>query len=290
MTRFEAFSKHQALLVKAGSLDTTLKTFEQRNLEVFGAKRQVPDEHVVARLLTKPGEKTPKSTVVQVGEAPEGFGKYIAWDADDSGLAAVVYLSAADYLGVAITGVKRTDTIEFVSMVGLASFDEDTKNQGAGAFIGLIAAGASATAAAFGLPAAGPIIQAGAEFAKTQFKEEKVKTKRRDPFGVDPGSGLKARAEGGIIVSLPEARTTFYSGRDESRWIKKPGTRIDANRPSHVHGAFFLLPDGTTNQRVAGADGDIIIYPWDHIFDDNFGFYRLNVLLKRGSGALPPIL
>jgi hypothetical protein len=33
-----------------------------------------------------------------------------------------------------------------------------------------------------------------------------------------------------------------------------------------------------------------IIYPWDYKFEDNFGSYRLHVLLKRGSGKPPVIL
>jgi hypothetical protein len=282
----DILNKHQLTFNKTGRLAATQKTFEKRSVQAFGPKRVISADQTIAARLSAPGVVKPKSKVVQLGEAPDGFGKYIIWDPADSALALVVFLSAADFLGVMISGVRRTDTIEFVSATGLASFSEDTKNEGAGAFIGLIAAGASATATAFGAPAAIPIIEAGAKFAKTQFKEEKVKTKRRDAFGVDPGSGHKARQEGGVIVSLPEARTSFYSGKSESRWIKEPGTRDAAHLPDHVRGAFFLLPGGGTNRHIADADGDIFINAWDHIFEDNFGYYRLNVLLKRGKGVV----
>jgi hypothetical protein len=211
------------------------------------------------------------------------------WHPDDAGLAVVVFLSAADYLGVMISGVRATDTIEFVDAVGIASFAEETENEGAGAIIGIVAAGASVAASAFGAPEAAPIIGAAAKFAESRFQENKVRTKRRDPFGEDPGTGHHARQEGGVLVSLPEARQIYYSGNSdhEERWIKKPGTRDTAHLPDHVKRAFFLQ-SGSSNKHAAGAEGDFIIYPWDHIFTDNFGFYRLNILLKRGSGR-PPV-
>ena len=135
-----------------------------------------------------------------------------------------------------------------------------------------------------------PIIGAATKFAQDEFQEKKVKTKRRDPFGVDPGSGLKAREEGGVIISLPGAGQIFYSGNTDhrERWIKKPGTRDDAHMPDQVRDAFFLQK-GRGNKRVAGTDGDIIIAPWDWKFGDNFGYYRLDVLLKRGNGK-PPVI
>jgi hypothetical protein len=146
-------------------------------------------------------------------------------------------------------------------------------------------------ASAFGVPELAPVITAAEKFADTQFEEAKVKTKRRDPFGVDPGTGGKARQEGGVLVSLLAAWQIYYSGDGDhqERWIKKPGTRDAGHLPNHVHNAFFLLPD-SNNQMVSTADGDIIIYPWDYKFEDNFGSYRLHVLLKRGSGKPPVIL
>ena len=95
-----------------------------------------------------------------------------------------------------------------------------------------------------------------------------------------------------MIVSLPQPGVTtqiYYSGNDDhqDRWIKKPGTRDAAHLPNHVRqgGAFFLL-SGSSNKRSVSADGNIIIAPWDHAFDDNFGFYRLDIVLKRGSGKV----
>ncbi len=263
--------------------------FLARNAKLFGPSKVVAAERTIAGKLAKPGEARPKSKVTMVGEAPDGFGKTVLWDPSDGDLALIVFLSAADPLGVMISGVKKTDSIEFVQAAGLASFAEDTENEGVGAFIGLVAAGSKATATAFGAPQAVPIIDAAAEFAKSRFKEKQVRTKCRDPFGVDPASGHKARQEGGLLISMPEAGQNFYSGNGDhkERWIKEPGTRDDAHRPAHVKNAFFLRTGRDT--RTATRDGDLTIYAWDHAFADNFGFYRLHILMHRGSGTIPPV-
>jgi hypothetical protein len=50
-------------------------------------------------------------------------------------------------------------------------------------------------------------------------------------------------------------------------------------------GAFFLQPD-VKNLRQVRHEGDILIYPWDHIWDDNFGFYRLHIVLTRRDSSI----
>jgi hypothetical protein len=271
-----------------GKLVASRSVYMQRNVARYGPSRQIPASRTIAARVARPGQPKPRSTVVTVGEEglPAGFGKQVLWDAGDSAIAVVAFLNAGDHMGVMISGAKPTDTIRFVSATGLASFAEDTRNEGVPALIGVIAAGANATAAAFGAPEAKPAIDAGAAFAKEMFKEEKVRTKVRDAFGVDPASGHKARQEGGVVVSLPAAGQIFYSGNSDNRhrWIKEPGTRDDAHRPDHVRNAFFLRPG---DRRETRSGGDFIICAWDHAFSDNFGFYRLHILLERGDGQLP---
>jgi len=280
----------QALINKDARLAASRLAYIRRNTAVFGQAKVIPASRTIAGRFARSGEPRPRSTVTVVGEAPDGFGKQVMWAPEDAALAAIVFLNAGDSLGVMISGVKATDTIEFIFAGGLASFAEETENEGVGAFIGVVAAGATVAASAFGAPELAPVIGAAAKFAADRFQEKKVKTKRRDPFGEDPGSGHKARQEGGVLVSLPAARRMFYSGNGdhEERWIKEPGTRDDQHRPDHVKDAFFLQA-GKSNKRTATQDGDIVIYPWDHIFEDNFGFYRLHVLLERGSGT-PPVV
>jgi hypothetical protein len=288
------FIDFQTVVNKQGMLATSRDKYLKQNVDLFGPKSELSASKTIAARFAKAGAVKPKSNITVIGEAPDGFGKTVNWHADDAKLAVIAFLNSGDPLGVMISGVKATDTIRFVSATGTASFSEETENEGVGAFIGVIAAGATVTASAFGAPELAPVIGAAAEFAKTQFKEEKVKTKRRDPFGEDPGTGHKAKQEGGVVVSLPTGATTqlFTSGTSDhrERWIKEPGTRDTFHLPDHMKGkgAFFLM-GGTDNKRIAPADGDIIIYPWDHIFDDNFGFYRLHILLERGSGK-PPVV
>jgi hypothetical protein len=181
--------------------------------------------------------------------------------------------------------VKANDTIRFVSATGFASFAEETKNESVGSLIGIVAAGATVAADSFGAPELAPVIGAAETFAREQFKEQKVKAKVRDPFGQDTNGG-RARQEGGVLVSMPMGTTTqiFSSGDSdhEGRWIKKPGTRDPEHFPNHVHDAFFLQIDSDNTSRAA-VDGDLIIYPWDEKYEDNFGFYRLHALLERGD-------
>ena len=286
-------TQHHGLMARGARLTATRNVYMARNVAIFGPKKVIPASMTIAARVVGRQTATPESSITVVGDAPEGFGKQVLWDRRDAGLALVIFLSAADYLGVMISGVRRTDTIEFVSATGIASFAEETKNEGAGAIIGVVAAGATLGASAFGFPEAAPLIAAGAEYAKTQFKEEKVKTKRRDPFGEDPGTGHHARQEGGVVVSLPQARQMYYSGNADhkERWIKEPGApRDDRHQPAHIPPGFaHFLQAGKANKRTATSDGDLIIYPWDHSFSDNFGSYRLHVLVNRGSGVSPVV-
>jgi hypothetical protein len=279
----------QQEISKHGQVGVGGDVFGQTAAALLGAPNGLDKPSAVTAQFLLADQTAPKSAIVTVGEAPQGFGKQVLWDPGDAGLAVVAFINAADPFGVMISGVKPTDTIEFVSATGLASFAEDTKNEGISSLIGIVAAGANIAASAFDAPEAAGLINAGAQFAEEQFKENKVKTKRRDAFGQDPGSGLRARQEGGVLVSMPGAGQIFYSGNSDhrERWIKEPGIRDAAHMPDHVFGAFFLQ---SGHDRVnSDSEGDIIIYAWDFVFDDNFGFYRLHFLLRRGDGVSPPI-
>ncbi len=283
--RIQTLAALQHAIGTTGRLRVNTAAYADHITALYGPMKTVGAPAKIAAALTKAGKTPAKSTIATVGEHPDGFGKHVYWDMDDAGLALVIFLSAADSLGVMISGARASDTIEFVSATGIASFAEETENEGISSLIGIVAAGAGLTASAFGLPEAKPVIDAAAKFAQDNFKEEKVKTKRRDAFGVDPGTGHRARQEGGVIVSLPAAGQIFYSGNDDhkERWIKEPGIRDAAHYPDHVHDAFFLRGLGKDKRRCS-VGGDIIISPWDAKFEDNCGFYRLHALLKRGRG------
>lgn len=276
-------------IMKSPVLITDVRDWSLRNEAVFGKKKIIPPAKTIPGRFVVAGAEAPKSKLEQIGESPDGFGKIVHWAHEDRGLALVAFLSSCDNLGVAITGVEAGDSVQIVSATGIASFAEETKNAYAGAYIGIVAAGAKVTAAAFGAPEVAPLIDAAAALAETRFQTAKVKTKRRDPFGQDPGSGHKARQEGGVLISIPRPGVTtqiYYSGNDDhkDRWIKKPGVRDFTHYPKHVPpaGAHFLL-SGASNSRQASGAGDIIMVAWDHDFQDNYGYYRLHVLLGRGS-------
>src|SRR5262249_1789409 len=139
-------------------------------------------------------------------------------------------------------------------------------------------------------PQAVPAIDAAEKFAKDQFKATNAKTKRRDAFGVDPGSGHKAREEGGLLVCLPEGGGTYYSGDGDhrKRWIQGDGGRTDDHSPQHMYGFFFPRQgEPTHNTRMVRQSGQMFVLAWDWKFEDNAGFYKVFVKLTRGNG-LPP--
>lgn len=276
----------QQEISKHGQVAVDGDAFGQIAAALFGAPKGLNTPNTITAQFLFADQTAPKSAIVTVGEAPQGFGKQVLWDPGDAALAVAAFINAGDPFGVMISGVKPSDTIEFVSATGLASFAEDTENEGVSSLIGIVAAGANIAASAFDAQEAAPLINAGAQFAEEQFKENKVKTKRRDAFGQDPGSGLRARQEGGVLVSMPSAGQIFYSGNSDhqERWIKQPGIRDAAHLPGHVHEAFFLQTGHDQAESI--SEGDIIIYAWDFVFDDNFGFYRLHFLLRRGPGIV----
>ncbi len=205
-----------------------------------------------------------------------------------------MFINAADPLGISIDGMQAGDKVQVMSASGVASFSEDKGNPLASSIVGLVATGANVAVTAAGAPEVAPVITAAEKFAQDQFKATNAKTLRRDAFGVDPGSGHKARQEGGILVCLPEAGGTFYSGNDDhkERWIKGKGERTNESLPAHMfYAAFFPRQGfGEHNTRTAGQSGQMYVVPWDWKFEDNAGFYKVFVKLTKGNGPPPVVI
>lgn len=233
-------------------------------------------------------KKRTKSHLVTVGDPPAGFGKQFDWNRDDGAALLVVFVNAADPLGVCISGMKEFDTIDVTFPSGLASFSKDKGNPLASSIAGLVAVGGKAVADAYGHPEADPVIDAASQFAKDQFKGTGEATKVRDVYGRDPGSGGWGLAEGGVLVCLPEAGGTLYSGDGDhrERWAGQPRRTTERrNPPKHVGRNGFFLGEKSSNKHTCRKDGDIFILAWDEAYADNAGFYELHVLL---TPAPPP--
>src|SRR5262249_33803082 len=176
-----------------------------------------------------------------------------------------------------------------------ASYSEDKGNPTASSIVGLVAKGANIALGAAGAPEVVPLVNAAEEFAREQFKATNAKTKRRNAFGVDPGSGHKARQEGGLLGCLPEAGGIFYSGdgSHKDRWIKGDGVRSDANLPAHMFGSFFPKQgENSHNSRIVQQDGQAYITAWDWKFEDNAGLNKVLGKLTNGNGLpqTPPTI
>lgn len=251
-----------------------------------GGKRQIIAASVLVKSTGKSAALTSgdsKLTTIGGQGLPEGFGSGFTWDRADNEVLLVMFVNAADALGISVDGLKAGDQVQVISASGVASYSQSKGNPIASSLVGLAAAGAKVA-----VPEISPVITAAEKFAKEQFKATNAKTKVRDAFGVEPGSGGKAQQEGGLLVCLPEAGGTFYSGRDRNRWIKKDGTRLDENLPDHVFGSFFPR-QGLVNHniRTVQQPGQMFVLAWDFAFDDNAGFYKVFVKLTKGKGPPP---
>jgi hypothetical protein len=234
-------------------------------------------------------------TVVGGAGLPTGFGSGFQWDRVDEEVLLVMFINAADPLGVSIDGLEAGDQVQVMAASGIASFSKDKGNPLASSIVGLVATGGKIAVTAKGLSEAVPAIDAAEKIAKDQFKATNSKRELRDAFGVEPSSGNMARQEGGLLVCLPEAGGTFYSGNNDhkDRWVGGKGERTDEHLPAHFnYNAFFpMRGDDSHNTRIVRGSGQMFVLAWDWDFEDNAGFYKVFVKLKKGNG-LPqrPIL
>jgi hypothetical protein len=274
----EALHRGKKRTVEATLLKATAGTADRRPAAAVAPKAQA-------------GTSSSLTTVGGDG-LPPGFGKGFTWDRSDNEVLLVLFVNAADPLGVSIEGMQAGDQVQVLSASGIASFSRDKGNPLASSIVGLLAAGGKVVAGAEGAPEAGPAIDAAEQFAKDQFKATNSTRELRDAFGVEPSSGKKARQEGGLLVCLPEAGGTYYSGDDghKARWIKPDGTRSDEHLPAHFNYTAFFPRQGYTdhNTRIVQQSGPLYVLAWDWAFEDNAGFYKVFVKLTKGNGLPPP--
>ncbi|GAA4305873.1 hypothetical protein [Compostibacter hankyongensis] len=227
-----------------------------------------------------------------VGTPPEGYATNgFVWDRGADEALFVAFISPENPVGIYIDGIHAGDWIEITSATGICSFSKDTGHSAISGIIGLISEGVGIAATLYGHPEVTAFVNLGAKYIQDKLKPTGAAAKKRDAFGVEPGSGLKAREEGGVLVCLPQAGGTFTSGDDDhtGRWIKKPGDRVPENYPPHVYGSFFLRQgDSANNRQQATISGQVYLLAWDWKFEDNAGYYQVFVHVKKG--VLPPVI
>lgn len=234
--------------------------------------------------------------IVVDGDKNKGF----FWDRKEDEIVVVMFINAADPLGVFVENLRPTDVISVREMAGMAAFsDYKAEKDAASGFIGLVADGVSAAK-----PELAPALKNAQKNAEKLFGLIPNKGKRRAADGRMRGKSSYARQEGGILVCLPGSGGTFESGgrghwglTDSPRWIKEgKGPRTDNRIPKHVIHAFFPIQPSNLfsadqsarhNTRKAGGTGALIVAPWDYKFEDNEGFYRVHVHIKRGEQIDP---
>lgn len=235
--------------------------------------------------------KSQKSQSFVIGDQPDGFGTGFKWGREDDEILLAVFINVADYLGVSIDGLYPGDVLKFCSGTGTASFTKDDGNPIASSLVGLVATGARIATSIAGFPEAVPLVDAAESFAKDQFKATNAHNAIRDVYGVEPGTGHKAKREGGIIICLPGSGGVFYSGDKDhrERWIQEPGDRMDKNMPKHVYSAFFPMRGmDAHNTRKINYDvqepQQAYIVAWDDgqldHFSDNAGYYKIFIHIK----------
>lgn len=292
-------NKMMETIKRTGKLPAGASYWRHAELVHHGHKRTTAATPLNVKPGTRPALTTGKGSALTtisgatVGDPPPGFGKGFTWDRADNEILLVLFINVADPLGISIDGVQAGDQVQVVTAAGLASFSEDKGNELATSIIGLVAKGVNIVLGAADAPEVKPLIDAAETFAKDQFKATNAKTMIRDPFGVEPTTGLKSRRNGGLLVCLPEAGGTYYSGdwNHEDRGIQGNGVRTDDQLPTHIpvsHVYFPIQGNPQHNTRIMGQSGQMFVLAWDYKFDDNAGFYKVFVKLTKGNGPPPP--
>jgi hypothetical protein len=266
-------------------------TFLQLKESLTGHKRKT-----VGAIKLATGQPS-SSTVTQVGSPPAGFGSTFNWDRSQQSVLLVVFVNAADPLGVSITGLQPGDVINVKSASGLASFVQDTGNPLASSLIGLVADGGAAAVSILdpGALGAGQAIQAAGQQAASLFKGTGAGQKVRDAFGLDPSTKGYALAEGGVIVCMPQGGGTYYSAYTDHRnyWATNPSAVGQPRGLPQVYQSqsndppFFFIGQApnSPNAHTCTSDNPAFILAWDFAYLDNAGFYEVFVQLTQGSNS-----
>jgi hypothetical protein len=235
------------------------------------------------------------STLTTVGTPPAGFGTVFNWDRSQQSALLVIFINAADPLGVSITGLQPGDQIQVRSATGTASFSKDTGNSILSSIVGIVADGTAAVVSALDPTSknVGTEIEDAGKQAQALFKGSGNPEKFRDPFGVEPSTHGYGLQEGGVIVCMPQAGGTFYSADSNHRsyWATMPKAfgqprgLPSAYQSQSSNPPFFFIGESTPNAAICQSSNPAYIVAWDFAYGDNAGTYEVFVQLTQGSGS-----
>jgi hypothetical protein len=273
------------------------------------------------------------SKITTVGNPPAGFGSIFQWDRSQPSALILVFINPADPMGVAIAGLQQGDLVQVRQATGLASFSKDTGNPLAASILTLVGDGAAdavavlSPGAIFG-SAAGPsagsgttsgtgsaagsasasssaisALQQTGKDAAALFQGTGNPEDFRDPFGIDPGSHVYKREEGGLVVCMPQNNGLVYSAdQNHSRfWATIPTVNGQprglptAYRQSASQAPFFFIGQNPSNGQTANnsavcqAGGAVYLLAWDWSFADNSGCYEVWVQLTQAGAVAAPL-
>lgn len=208
-----------------------------------------------------------------------------------------ITLSSNDSKGIVIEGLLQGDNLAVTFAEGICSFSATDLSPIAGVVtvVGAITQVGLTVVSDGAFAAAAPVFNAATTEIAGYFVDKTSDSKHRDAFGADP-NGVFQHDEGGVIVCMPEARSTIFSnentqpGRDDSSDYDKRG-RLIAYTPSLVkddYNSFFLCrdaADGTMNGTVKLDSGEAALVAFDKsdAFDDNNGYYTLHLVITRAG-------
>lgn len=211
-----------------------------------------------------------------------------------------ITVSSNDPKGVVIAGLLHGDNLAVTFAEGSCSFDATDLSPIAGvvAVVGAITEVGLTVVSDGAFAAAAPVFNAAATEISNYFDGKSSESKYRDVFGADQNGNFQ-HDEGGIIVCMPEARSTIYSngqtqpGRHDAGDYGQRG-RLVQYTPSLVrddYNSFFLcrdVQDGTMQGTVKAASGEaaLVAFEKSDAFGDNSGVYTLHVVITR-SGSNP---
>ena len=195
-------------------------------------------------------------------------------------------VAANDRVGIVIDGLKKGDVVHVSSLNGIASFAESSNKLLAG-FIeiagGLLQNGLNYYSKGQAAQVDAAIDKHTRELVQELSKD--VKHKRRDAYGMDPGTDDFGKNEGGIIFCMPKSRGALYAAKEN---YLKGGAKHNSRLPEYfsdnikrVNSWFPSRKEGGLDEKTVTQNGPLHVLAFDSDFRDNSGSYVIKLKVTR---------